>query len=41
MINVDENISVIHGIRDILHLNATAVSDFNKKFIEKANHAII
>ena len=30
IINVDENTSVIHGIKNILLLNATAVSDFKK-----------
>ena len=30
IINVDENTSVMHGIKDILLLNATAVSDLKK-----------
>jgi hypothetical protein len=41
IINVDENISVIHGIKDILLLNATAVSDLFLNVTEKAHHAII
>ena len=30
IINVDENVSVMHGTLDTLLLNATAVSDFKK-----------
>ena len=39
IINVDENTTVMHGIKDILLLNATAVSDFKK--LQKAHHGII
>ena len=35
IINVDENTSVIHGIKDILLLNASAVSDFKKALWKK------
>jgi hypothetical protein len=31
----------MHGIINILLLNATAVSDYKKRFTEKAHHAII
>ena len=35
IIHVDENTSVIHGIQDILLLNATALSDFKKALRKK------
>ena len=34
-INVDENATAIHGIKDILLVNATAVSDFKKALRKK------